>query len=121
MASQSDKIDGNNDELKPEPNAEIEAEESAHRQTMRQREWGQQYDMWLIRAARRKQGVELLLAIQYPGVTRDNNIVACIPLRIDRYMIEVSVDGVPIWLNKMWIIGTKPIGKIKTEAGDSSE
>lgn len=107
-----------NDELAVD-GSEADPEESEERRNARKREWGQQYDMWLIRAARKKQAIELLLSVKYPGVTRDENLVTCIPLRIDKYMIEVSVDGHPIWLSKLHIAGTRPLGgKVKAGSGE---
>lgn len=94
-------------------------EESEERRAQRQKEWGHQFDMWLIRCARKHQPVELLLAVGYPGVTRDKNLVNCVPIRVDKYMIEVSVDGLPVWIQKLWIIGVKPLGGKVREAGEN--
>lgn len=113
----SDSPDTNEDE---EPSV-IDSEETEAKKSQRQKEWGTQFDMWLIRSAKRKQLVELLLAIGYPGVTKEQNLVSCVPLRVDKYMIEVAVDGAPVWLNKQWIIGCKPLaGKVRAEGDTSS-
>lgn len=77
------------------------------RQGERQKEWGQQFDKWLINAARRNLIVELKLSCEYSGVTRDGNIVHCIPKRVDKYFVQVVVDKVEVWVNKMHIVGCK--------------
>lgn len=106
----------------PTDEEESSVEETEVKKDQRQREWGQQFDMWLIRAAKRKQFVELLLCSPYPGVTRENNMVSCVPLRVDKYMVEVAVDNAPVWLSKQYIIGCKPLGsKARAEEGSSAD
>jgi hypothetical protein len=53
------------DKTDDESVVEIHPEE---RQKDRQKEWGTQFDKWLINAARREKTVELLLSLPYPGV-----------------------------------------------------
>lgn len=85
-------------------------EESADaRKEQRRKEWGEQYDKWLIQCSFKRHIVEFKLAMNYPGVTKDNDIVTGIILRVDKDNIQILVDHIELWLNKSWIVGGRRV------------
>lgn len=88
------------------------------KQDERSKEWGQQFDIWLIRAAKKARMVEIPLVYPIPGITKEGNVLAGIPKRIDRYMVQFDVDGQEVWVNKQFFIACKSLVAAKKEQSD---
>jgi|SRR5215831_3208052 len=76
----------------------LRQESEKAKQDERQRDWGQQFDMWLIRAARKEKEVEF-------GVLTDEfKLVDGVPIRIDKYHVQIRIEGREVWFNKSVIV-----------------
>jgi hypothetical protein len=90
----------------------IPSDEHIDQKKRRQREWGLQFDVWLIRASQKRKELDLILSCPIPETEGDTlNALRCTPLRIDKYYIQVSVDGreEPLWLGKAFIVSCSSV------------
>lgn len=75
-----------------------DSEELKNQQQQRQGQWGQQYDVWLIRRARKQRIVDFLLELNWPG---ENPLISAIPVRIDKDAVQVVIgSNDPFWIMK---------------------
>lgn len=117
MAAQQKKNEKKNEIVEPTPEVDVietatdeENNENEKKQnTDRQKEWGQQFDKWLINAARRGKTVEILLSLEYPGFTTDGNLITGIPKRVDKEFMQMIVHGKEVWLSKAYFVGCTPV------------
>jgi hypothetical protein len=87
---------------------EVMAEE-ANIRDQRKDQWGEQHDVWLIRKARKNKEIELMLSLDWPGVTEEGKIKVC-PVRIDKHAIQVKQEGSePFWVMKAFIVGFREV------------
>lgn len=116
MAAQTKKNEKKTVEVVPDPPAEDKNEneeehddngfvETQPQQEKRQQEWGQQFDKWLINAARREKTIDILLSLPYPGFSAEGNIVTGVPKRIDKDFIQLVVNSKEVWIQKAFIVG----------------
>lgn len=67
----------------------------------RKSEWGEQFDKWLIYCARNSSPIILSFSVGIPDLL-------CVPLRIDKTMMEVSTEeNGNMWVNKSYIVSCK--------------
>lgn len=72
----------------------------------RAEDWGKQFDVWLIRAARKTRPVCIVLA-KDSGNLKKGEEVQCLPLRIDRDFVQFGVGEEKIWINKSYLVSCK--------------
>lgn len=79
----------------------------------RQKEWGQQFDIWLIRAARKERAIEFVFSVgiefgMIPGTMALYRNLIGIPKRVDKYEIQIGLpNGDEVWVNKAFIVACK--------------
>lgn len=70
------------------------------RREKRQNEWGDQFDIWLIRAAKKKREIECILSCELSGITQKGNVLQGTPLRVDKNQVQFLVKEEEVWVNR---------------------
>lgn len=81
------------------------------RREKRFKEWGDQFDIWLIRAAKKQRLIECILSSTLAGITKDGNIVEGIPLRVDKDQIQLLIDQQEVWISRNLMLTAKHVAK----------
>lgn len=85
-------------------NQEMRKDESAEQIEKREKDWGKQFDIWLIRAAKKER--TLTFEYQSFGSNKMGTFIKDgIPLRVDKYFIQIRwTSGEEEWLNKSFLV-----------------
>lgn len=111
----------------PEPEIiEEEAEDTRaanddDRREQRYKEWGDQFDIWLIRAAKKQRAIVCIMDRELPGVTTNGNVLEGIPLRVDKFNMQIQVDQEEIWIERSMMKTAKhAVQTVKTKTESES-
>jgi len=88
------------------------------RRDKRFQEWGDQFDIWLIRAAKKRRPVECIMAEDLSGITQDGKVLQGIPLRVDKHQVQFLVNDDEVWVNRSLMVTAKHLGQ-PTATADS--
>jgi hypothetical protein len=77
------------------------------RREKRFNEWGDQFDIWLIRAAKKQREIECILSSDLAGVTQKGNVLQGVPLRVDKNQVQFLVKEEEIWIDRSLLVTAK--------------
>lgn len=103
--------DRNDLENPDSPNEEIDLDamrEHREQTDRRRQEWGFQFDVWLIRNAKKNRPVNVILSRPLPGVT-ESELFTAVPTRIDQFYVQFDINGKLPWINKSLIDACLPV------------